>query len=63
MDNKPMHVRAQQLLPSRFVGRMIDSIGDFAFLLTSGVTVHFATISAVTHGTRRRRPRCGTRVR
>jgi hypothetical protein len=42
---------------------MIDSIGDFAFLLTSGVTVHFATISAVTHGTRRRRPRCGTRVR
>jgi hypothetical protein len=31
-----MHIGAPKLLPAWFVGRMTDSIGDFAFLLTTG---------------------------
>jgi hypothetical protein len=44
---KPMHVLAPKLLPAWFVTRMIDSIGDFAFLLTTGDVVHFVTINAI----------------
>jgi len=42
-----MHIGAPKLLPAWFVGRMTDSIGDFAFLLTTGDVVHFATITAI----------------
>jgi hypothetical protein len=45
--SEPMHIRALKLLPAWFVPHMIDSIGDFVFLLTTGDYVHFATISAI----------------
>jgi hypothetical protein len=47
IDEAPMHLRAPKLLPAWFVHRMIDSIGDFAFLLTTGDVVNFMCIGAI----------------